>query len=46
MNEGKKKAAEEKRRREKLVKIANMKFNDEKKIEITYFTDCREAVQE
>lgn len=46
MNEGQKKAAEEKRRHEKIVKIANMKLNDKKKIKITYFTDRQEVVQE
>lgn len=47
MEQEKKKAAEEERRHKRLVKIANMKFdNEKKKIKITYITDCREEVQE
>ena len=40
MEQEKKKAAEEERRHKRLVKIANMKFdNEKKKIKITYFSN-------
>lgn len=44
MEQEKKKAAEEERRHKRLVKIANMKFdNEKKKIKITYFSNPAES---
>lgn len=46
MEQEKKKTAEGERRHKRLVKIANMKFDNEKKIKITYFNNCQEVARD